>query len=274
MSRSQGCPKLLKLASRHPLPSPWWYRPDYADPDYSRRFYLVYGKDSVRSELEQSFFDESIHSGQTLLDIGCGGGEFARTMARKGVRVTGIDLGPFPIEQAIEQTRKLGIQCEWIQGDFFKHEFADRFDWITLLGTQLQEFPPEELDALFGKSASLLKNEGKLICCAQRFEPSEREYSSYWYLPEHCLYTDKKALVLGENFYYPEERIRVLREYALEIQTGRVLSGGSTEKEYAPEELDQASAARGLKRTAAYGDFDRSEWTPESPRLIAIFEKA
>lgn len=274
MSRSQGCPKLLKLASRHPLPSPWWYRPDYADPDYSRRFYLVYGKDSVRSELEQSFFDELVQPGQSLLDIGCGGGAFACEMGRKGVQVTGIDLGAFPIERAIEEAREAGIQGEWICGNVFEHEFKNRFDWITLMGTQLQEFPPDEVDTLFAKAASLLKDGGQLVCFAQRFEPSEREYSSYWYLPEQCLYTDKKALVLGENFYYPEERIRVLREYALEIQTGRVLSGGSTEKEYAPEELGQASAARGLKMTSLYGDFDRSEWTPESPRLIAIFEKA
>jgi ubiquinone/menaquinone biosynthesis C-methylase UbiE len=194
-------------------------------------------------------------------------------MARKGIRVTGIDLGDFPIEQAIEQARETGIEGEWIRGNFFEHEFGNRFDWIALLGTQLQEFPPEELDAMFGKTASLLKDGGKLICCAQRFEPSEREYSSYWYLPELCLYTDKKALVLGENFYDPEERIRVLREYALEMPTGRVLAGGRTEKEYTPEELGQASAARGLKMTAAYGGFDRSEWTPESPRLIAVFER-
>jgi len=272
MKRPKGYEKLLKLASRHPRPSPWWHRPDYADPEYSRRFYRVYESATAPSEAELEFFEALVHPGQALLDVGCGGGAFARAIAQRGVRVTGIDLGPYPIEQARRLSREASIEAEWICGNILEHDFGRQFDCITLLGTQLQEFPPEELERLFGKVHSLLAPGGRFVSEVERWSLEERQYSSYWYLPEVCLYTDKKALVLGENFYYPEERIRILREYALELPTGRLWIGGSTEKEYLPDELDALLQKAGLRLAATYGDWDRSPLTPESTRAISVVE--
>jgi len=272
MKRPKGYEKLLKLASRHPRPSPWWHRPDYADPDYSRRFHLIYGAASEPGGPMLEFFEPIAASGQTLLDVGCGGGAFGRAMAKRGLQVTGIDFGPYPIEQARQHSHEERIDATWICGNILEQDFDRQFDCITLLGTQLQEFPPDELEQLFQKVKSVLAPGGRFVSEVQRWTPAEREYSSYWYLPELCLYTDKKALVLGENFYYPEERIRILREYALELQTGRLWTGGSTEKEYLPEELEELLEKTGLHLVRTYGDWDRSPFTPESRRAISIVE--
>ena len=50
--------------------------------------------------------------GARLLDVGCGAGYFAREMARRGARVTGVDLAPRMIEHAerIEREQPLGIE--------------------------------------------------------------------------------------------------------------------------------------------------------------------
>jgi SAM-dependent methyltransferase len=50
--------------------------------------------------------------GSRLLDVGCGNGYFAREMARRGARVTGIDISPRMIDHArrIEREEALGIQ--------------------------------------------------------------------------------------------------------------------------------------------------------------------
>ena len=49
--------------------------------------------------------------GMRLLDVGCGSGYFAREMARRGARVTGVDISPRMIEHARrgEEAEPLGI---------------------------------------------------------------------------------------------------------------------------------------------------------------------
>jgi len=274
MRQTKGYHKLMKLAQRHPKPSPWWFRPDYSDPDYSRRFFLIYDPASEPAAEALEFFASYVSQGQTLLDIGCGGGAFALAMAQRGLQVTGIDLGPYPIEQAVSRSEERGLDVEWICGSALEQEFDRQFDCITLLGSQLREFPPEELQQLLEKVKQWLKPEGHFISEVGALSPSEREYGSYWYLPEVCLYTDKKALVLGENFYDEAERVRVLREYALEIQTGRLLVGGSTEKEYTEAELAAMNARAGLQLVATYGDWDRSANTAESKHAICVSKLA
>jgi SAM-dependent methyltransferase len=272
MSPSSGCQKLMKLSHRHPRPSPWWFRPDYGSEDYSRRFYEIFGRDFSLSEAEKKFYESLIPKGCRALDIGCGGGDFVLFLARNGVNTTGIDLGPYPIEQAWEKAEAEELNARFLCADVFEENFKAPFDRITLLGSQLQEFPPEEVERLFQHIPEILAPEGLFIVQSQRLMPSEHEYSSYWYLPELCLYTDKKALVLGENFYYPEEKVRVLREYALELKSGRLLIGGSTEKEYSPEELRQFAEKAGLVLKEYYGDWDRSDFEEGSPHLITIFQ--
>ena len=39
-------------------------------------------------------------SGKTLIDIGCGGGILAESMAHRGASVTGIDMGEAPLSVA------------------------------------------------------------------------------------------------------------------------------------------------------------------------------
>lgn len=274
MKSGKSFNKLLKLAERHPRPSPWWFRPAYADADYSRRFHQIYGVDAEVNPEVVNFFTSRLSPGAMLLDIGCGNGAFCRAMAKQGFQATGIDIGPFPIEQLQEQSAKTSDTCRWICDDFLRAEFEGEFDCIALLGGQLKEFPPDEVARIIERTKSLLAPDGFLVADMEYLHESERQYSSYWYMPEVCLYTDKKALVLGENFYYPEDRIRVLREYALEIQTGRLIVGGSTEKEYTREELETHLKAADMMFEAVYGDWDQSPWTESSRRTIFLARKA
>jgi SAM-dependent methyltransferase len=273
MSPSKGPGKLMKLAHRHPRPSPWWHRPSYADPDYSRRFNETFGQQDRPAGDMIEFFEALAEPDWSLLDIGCGSGDFLMEMARRGVQCTGIDLGPYPIEKAREQSAGENLEIEWICGDMLEEQFENSFDAVTLLGSQMHEFPPDELQRLFEQVDRYLNPGGVFIIEVKPLQESEREYSSYWYLPEQCLYTDKKALVLGENFYYPEENVRVLREYALELKTGRLLVGGSTEKEYQWEEMEDMLSSCGLRLENRYGGWDKRPFTAGDDHVISVIRK-
>lgn len=48
--------------------------------------------------------------GQHILDVGCGSGADAIFLARRGVRVTGIDVSPAMIAQLTDKVRRLGLE--------------------------------------------------------------------------------------------------------------------------------------------------------------------
>jgi SAM-dependent methyltransferase len=66
-----------------------------------------------------------IHSGLTVLDVGCGTGVAAVTAARLGAKVYGIDLTPELLEHARGNGRIAEVEIEWRQGDVEALPFPD-----------------------------------------------------------------------------------------------------------------------------------------------------
>ena len=51
--------------------------------------------------LRLNYIDDRVHlQGKKVIDIGCGGGILAESMARRGAIVTGIDMGETPLSVA------------------------------------------------------------------------------------------------------------------------------------------------------------------------------
>jgi len=52
------------------------------------------------------------------LDIGCGTGDNTVWLARRGFRVTGVDIAPLAIEKAREKAEREGVACRFLVADF------------------------------------------------------------------------------------------------------------------------------------------------------------
>ena len=73
----------------------------------------------------------SVQPGQRLLDVGCGTGVVAITAARRGARVSAIDLTPELLDRARENAATAGVHVEWHEGDAEKLPFEDgEFDVV------------------------------------------------------------------------------------------------------------------------------------------------
>ena len=73
-----------------------------------------------------------IKSGQRVLDVGCGTGPVAVTAARRGAKVTGLDLTPELLEHAKENSKVAEVEVEWRQGDAEALPFEDAtFDVVV-----------------------------------------------------------------------------------------------------------------------------------------------
>jgi 2-polyprenyl-3-methyl-5-hydroxy-6-metoxy-1,4-benzoquinol methylase len=92
----------------------------------------------------------------SLLEVGCGTGEFLQLAQQRGFEVSGVELNAGHAAQARDRTGGSPILC----GDFMTESFSRQFDVIAML--DLIEHVPDPLAAL-RRSHDLLKPGGHLV---------------------------------------------------------------------------------------------------------------
>ena len=74
-------------------------------------------------------------SGKEVLDVGCGGGILSESMALRGARVTGIDMGEMPLRVAELHTLESGVEVRYrrVPVETLAAERPGSFDIITCM---------------------------------------------------------------------------------------------------------------------------------------------
>jgi len=103
--------------------------------------------------------------GKAVLDVGCGVGRWSLELARRGARVTGIDLAPSMLEQARLRARAGGVaeRCAFLQYDVTRFDLGREFD-LVLAVTVLQHVMDDR--SLAAAAASLARHvapQGRLV---------------------------------------------------------------------------------------------------------------
>ncbi|AFJ46408.1 bifunctional 2-polyprenyl-6-hydroxyphenol methylase/3-demethylubiquinol 3-O-methyltransferase UbiG [Shimwellia blattae] len=73
--------------------------------------------------------------GKKVLDVGCGGGILAESMAREGANVTGLDMGAEPLLVARLHALESGMAVEYIQQTVEEHaaQHSGEYDVVTCM---------------------------------------------------------------------------------------------------------------------------------------------
>ncbi len=109
------------------------------------KYYQKISVDKIPWQKTQaSYFTEVIESGKIkpglTLDLGCGTGAKSIYLAKKGFKVTGVDISDTAIKQAKENAKRAGVNIKFISADatdlsfFGNKKFDFVLDWANLHG--------------------------------------------------------------------------------------------------------------------------------------------
>lgn len=224
-----------------------------------------------RTEKEAQFiFDAlALDPGARVLDLACGHGRISVELARRGLRVTGLDLSPRSLELARDHAANAGLEIEFVQSDMRELRFEEEFDAVINVFTAFGYFEDEaENQRVLERVERALKPGGAFlidtingVALWARYRPNmweEVDGTGTLFLQEHSY-----DLATGRNaarwlFVHPD-RTRTEISHSVRI--------------YAPHELLRMLEAAGLVVEETWGDFEGAELTRETWRLIVRARK-
>lgn len=142
-----------ELAKFEALASRWW--------DPASEFRPLHEINPLRLD----WIDRAVGlAGKRVLDVGCGGGILAEAMARRGARVTGIDLAEKPLRVAELHQLESGVEVEYRQvaAEALAAERPASYDVVTCM--ELLEHVPDPASTV--------------AACAQLARPGGRVFFS------------------------------------------------------------------------------------------------
>ncbi|MES2024901.1 MAG: bifunctional 2-polyprenyl-6-hydroxyphenol methylase/3-demethylubiquinol 3-O-methyltransferase UbiG [Pseudomonadota bacterium] len=153
-------------------------------------------------------------SGKTVVDIGCGGGILAESMAKKGANVTGIDLSEKALKVADLHSLESGVQVryELIAAEDLAEREAGSYDVVTCM--EMLEHVPDPA-SIVAACAKLAKPGGKIF-----FSTINRNPKAYIHAiigAEYLLRMLPKGTHDYAKFITPAELSRFAREAGLSI---------------------------------------------------------
>lgn len=96
-------------------------------------------------------------SGGKAIDIGCGTGEFTKRLSEDVTEVTGIDISPVMIQEAIKRNSGENIRYKIVDFDEFEENI--KYDYIVSIAT----FHHLDLETALPKIKRILRPGGKLM---------------------------------------------------------------------------------------------------------------
>lgn len=136
---------------------------------------------------------------KTILDIACGEGSVTRELARRGAKMTAIDLAPAMIELAAEEEKKEPLGIDYYVGNSARLDAVEEgsFD-VVVCFMALMDIAA--VDNTFREVARVLKDNGRFLF--NILHPCFQARVAHWVYAEDAERTDENRLYFAVDRYF------------------------------------------------------------------------
>ena len=202
-----------------------------------------------------------------VLDLACGPGRHSVALAKRGFRVTGVDLSAFLLGKAKQRARTQDVDLEWIQEDMRRFVRPEAFDLALSLFTSFGYFESKDDDRkVLRNIRKSLRTGGTLI-----MEIAGREALARRFHPTTSKELDDGRLLV-ERHEVVDDWTRIRNQWIV-IEDGTATSFKFDVTVYSGQELKNMLFDAGFADVKLYGAHDGREYALNAERLIAIARK-
>ncbi len=225
----------------------------------------TFDKKSPEVEVEGVVKLLGMKPGDHILDW-CGGwGRHSIPLAKRGFHVTTLDFQRHYLERGRMSAQQEGVSVNWVQSDFRETPREIQADCAVNLFTAGIGYFGEENDIVALRSLrEALKPGGMILIDTMNLFWIMRNFlPSSW----HKSADGTKWYIESRSFDFRTHHIHC-RNIFLDRVTGEEMSSENDHRVYSGAELSRVLETSGFQPLNLYGDFDGSEFTLNSKRLI------
>jgi SAM-dependent methyltransferase len=219
--------------------------------------------DAGAAQVEKAVALSGVRGGE-VLDLGCGPGRHAIPLARRGFRVTAVDLSAFHLAKARARAAAARLSIELVQSDMRAFVRAEAFDLALSLFTSFGYFedPQHDLTVLRNVHRSL-RASGVLV-----MDLASKERMARVLRPATSQRTAGGARLV-QRHEIVEDWTRIRNEWTV-VRDGRARTFEFRLRIYSGQELRALLGAAGFTRVTLHGGLDGRPYGPEAERLVVV----
>jgi SAM-dependent methyltransferase len=232
------------------------------DERYPELFGPVEG--NAEEEVEEILGFLRLPAGAAVEDLGCGRGRHAVPLARRGYRVTGVDISENMLRLARSRAEREGARVEWVKEDMRTFCRHGSFHLALSLFTSFGYFSDAENQQVLANIGKSLKEGGALLLDLRnagkglsRLEDMDRT-------------VEVPAGSLRMSMRFDRRTMRASAEHTLTRSDGIRISSAFDVRIYSMEELWQMIRKAGMEVKDFYGSLSGAPFTDESTRMVTL----
>lgn len=203
----------------------------------------------------------------TVLNLGCGTGQHAMELARRGFNMTGLDSSDELLAEARRSSEEAGVPVKWIRRDLQRIPFRGVFDAVVTIGSGFGCSPSLETDrAILHAAYRALRPGGQVL-----LEVVNRERLVRDFVPRR--WSEAEGIRVLEDQQWDLLTNDLRARWVFLFPDHRELTRTSVIRVHPAHELAALFREAGFSPITAYGDFDGQPYTLTSPRLILVGQR-
>ena len=257
----------------------------YEDLEFVSEFYDAMYNHLARRDIE-FFVDYTKKADGKTLELGCGTGRVLIPTATADCEITGLDFSQYMLqkcrEKVAELPRKVQKKIHLVQGDMTKFNTGEKYALVTIPFRPFQHLVTvEEQKACLDCIHRHLLEKGKLVFDVfHTYLPRliDTRYFMEMAVGESLTLPDGRVVKRTERtaaFHHAEQYNDIELIFYVNYPDGRKerLVHAFPMRYFYRYEIEHLLSLCGFKILEFYGNFDKSDFTDESPEMIFVAEK-